>query len=172
MNENNMVIKMGDITKNGAGQLYVDRRLIPSENLIDFISNMNNSRMMTIPFRWQYDQNLSQFFNYLLALDHDFDDTSTTSADVMNYPYFKYLISRYNKYVSQYGRDLISLKHTFRKDPYYILKRTQKIEWTTFLQTLFNWYIGKFEINTQRQPTVTLQLDFENQDNEIHRRRF
>ena len=49
---------MGDLSKNGAGQLYVDARLIPGENMIDFISNMNNSRMMTISHPWQFNNNL------------------------------------------------------------------------------------------------------------------
>ena len=69
MKENNMVIKMGDLSKRGAGQLYIDGRLIPGENMIDFISNMNNTRMMTIPHRWHYERNLTQFIDYLNSLD-------------------------------------------------------------------------------------------------------
>ena len=98
MKENNMVIKMGDLSKRGAGQLYVDGRLIPGENMIDFISNMNNTRMMTIPHRWHYKRDLTQFINYLNLLDVD-----NNMLDVMSYPYFKYLILRYNEYLSLYG---------------------------------------------------------------------
>ena len=137
MKENYMVIKMGDLSKRGAGQLYVDGRLIPGENIIDFISNMNNTRMMTIPHQWHYKRDLTQFIDYLNSLDVD-----NNMSDVMSYPYFKYLISRYNEYSSLYGTGKqISLKHTMRQDPYEILRRTQKLEWTKFLQTVF---IGTF----------------------------
>ena len=135
MNENNMVIKMGDISKRGAGQLYVDGRLIPGENIIDFILNMNNSRMMTIPHRWHYERNLTEFIDYLNLLN---DSSLDNTSDVMSYPYFKYLISRYNEYSTRYGTgDIIALKHTMKRDPHQILQRTQKLEWTKIFADAF-----------------------------------
>ena len=77
INENNMIIKMGDLSKQGAGQLYVDGRLIPGENMIDFISNMNNLRMMTISHPWQFNNNLTHFIDYLRSLDNENDNNSS-----------------------------------------------------------------------------------------------
>ena len=144
--------------KRGAGQLYVDGRLIPSENIIDFISNMNNTRMMTIPHRWQYERDLSQFIDYLNSLDVD----NNNMSDVMSYPYFKYLISRYNEYSMRYGSgEIIALKHTMRRDPHQILRRTQKLEWTKFLQTIFDWFISGSKTTLQRDSNMELSVDYQ-----------
>ena len=79
----------------------------------------------------------------------------------MSYPYFKFLISRYNEYSARYGTgEIISLKHTFKRDPLQVLRRTQKIEWTKFLQTLFDWFSSS-NVNLQRGSDMEIALDYE-----------
>ena len=125
---------MGNITKKGVGQIYIDGQLIPGENLIDFISDMNNDRMLTLPSVWQYNDDLTNFLNYLKLLNN-FDHNNKN--DTMNYAYLKFLAGRYNDFVKQTGGSdknlLITLKHTDIKDPFQELKDLQKSEWTEFL---------------------------------------
>ena len=67
MRQNSMTIKMGDITKKDAGQLYIDGRLILGKNLINFISDMNNDNMIIIPGVWSFNSDLTEFLNFLNA---------------------------------------------------------------------------------------------------------
>ena len=82
----------------------------------------------------------------------------------MSYPYFKYLISRYNEYSSLYGMgEQILLKHTMRRDPYEILQQTQKLEWTKFLQTVFDWFVSTNSKTSglQRDSNMELSVDYQ-----------
>ena len=119
MQENRISIKMGDITKEGARQIYIDGQLIPGENLIDFISDMNNDRMLTLPSVWQFNNNLRHYTGYFSLLDKQgsFDDNKN---DTMNYAYLKFLVGRYNDFVKQIGNSenlMLPLKHIGIKSP-------------------------------------------------------
>ena len=154
MRQNSMTIKMGDISKENAGQLYVDGRLILGENLINFISDMNNDNMMVVPGVWSFNSDLNEFLDYLNSKNSGEENT----FDALNYSYLKFLSSQYNEFIKQSfgsGSDLeIIFRHTNIRDPMKELRQLQKTEWTKFLQILFDYFINRYANNTSNNENT------------------